>query len=123
MTYFLARMGRHCCYTLPAGIGEIGKSAFEGVQHLEEVVMNPEVISIGRNAFLNARIAKVALNQRLQKIGDEAFAHTDLIHGSLPDSVSSIGDALFADCKKLQSVRLSENIEEISAMHSFAVLP
>ncbi len=113
LLYPAGRKGKR--YALPAGIGEIGKSAFEGVQHLEEVVMNPEVISIGRNAFLNARIAKVALNQRLQKIGDEAFAHTDLIHGSLPDSVSSIGDALFADCKKLQSVRLSENIEEISA--------
>jgi len=78
-------------------------------------VMNPELISIGNDAFLNGKLTKVVLNQGLKKIGMEAFAGTAIIHVSLPDSVSSIDDAVFADCKNLQSVKLSENIEEIPA--------
>ena len=100
-------------YKLPDGVRKIHKSAFAGAQHLSEVILNKELREIGEMAFSEAKIKKIAFNDGLQRIGYSAFGDSDIMEAVLPDSVRTFESCAFLQCRKLRSVKLSSNIEEL----------
>ena len=100
-------------YRLPDGIRKIQESAFAGAQHLSEVILDTELREIGGFAFQEAKINKIHFNNGLKKIEYNAFYNSCLTEGVLPDSITDLGTNAFLECRKLRSVRLSSNIEEL----------
>lgn len=78
-------------YTLPAGTQEITESSFSGAQFLSQLVLNEGLKRIEANAFTNLKLVEI----------------------NIPDSVTTLGVGAFSNCNKLQSVKLSKNIEEM----------
>lgn len=101
-------------YVLPAGTQEIGENAFISAQFLSELTTNKELTVIGEHAFDRANVTKLELNEGVKKIGDCAFENLKVTEMNIPDSVTTLGWGAFLNCKKLQSVKLSQNMEQIS---------
>ncbi len=57
--------------------------------------------------------AHVYMPNSIELIGNNAFQSSNIIAINIPDNVYSIFPYAFADCKKLQTVLLSNNIEQI----------
>lgn len=100
-------------YVLPAGTQEIGENAFVSAQFLSELITNKELTVIGEHAFDRANITRMILNEGVKKIEDCAFENLKVTEMNLPDSVVTLGWGAFYKCKMLQSVKLSQNMEQI----------
>lgn len=62
---------------------------------IEEVVIPDGVISIGRNAFVGAKVKKLILPTSLEKIGDSAFKNHQLEEVTIPANVKSVDKNAF----------------------------
>lgn len=60
------------------------------------------------------KIDSFAIPESVKKIGDMAFYQTPITEITFPDTVEYIGASALADCKKLSSVKLPANLNEIS---------
>lgn len=101
-------------YRMPDGVRKIQKSAFAGAQNLSEITLNKELIEIGESAFQEAKINQIHFNDGLQKIEDSSFYNSNLTEAVLPESITDLGIGAFMDCRKLRSVKLPPNIEELT---------
>ncbi|MBQ3489354.1 MAG: leucine-rich repeat domain-containing protein [Clostridia bacterium] len=90
--------------TIPEGVREIGKSAFEGCFALEDIVLNKDLISIDQTAF-NIMVegidtkAKVNFNdcKNLEYIGSYAFQGCKGLETvNLPQSIKTVGEYAFS---------------------------
>ncbi len=88
----------------------------DGVNHVEKVVIENGITSIGNASFsCFNKLSDVHLPESLTDIGDATFACCmALSHISIPDSVVSIGSEAFVKCLALTSIDLSNNLESIS---------
>lgn len=95
----------------------IGESAFESDPILGKVVFPSGIVKIGESAFdgfwTTPQITAVELPDTLEEIGDCAFRSQPITRLAIPDSVTSIGVAAFAECSKLRTLKLSENLTGI----------
>ena len=95
----------------------IGERAFESDPILGKVVFPSGIVKIGENAFdgfwTTPQITAVELPDTLEEIGDCAFRSQPITRLVIPDSVTSIGVAAFAECSKLRTLKLSENLTSI----------
>lgn len=95
----------------------IGESAFESDPILGKVVFPSGIVKIGESAFdgfwTTPQITAVELPDTLEEIGDCAFRSQPITRLVIPDSVTSIGVAAFAECSKLRTLKLSENLTGI----------
>lgn len=101
-------------YRLPEGVRRIQENAFAGAQHISEVTLNKELREIGENAFQEAKINQIHFNDGLQKIEHSSFYKSNLAEAILPDSITDLGIGAFLECRKLRSVKLPPNIEELA---------
>ena len=123
--------------TIPEGVTEIGKVAFECCFDLTKITIPTSVTSIGEFAFCyctgltnitipdNVKeigygafgyctgLTSVTFPASVAVIGEGAFAHcTDLTSITIPDSVTSIGDSAFAGCTSLTDITYTGTVEQ-----------
>jgi hypothetical protein len=86
-------------------------------QHIQSVIIGPDVESIGAWAFANCQtIVSVTTYNGLRSIGDHAFDSCYVLtYISIPDSVTEIGDSAFSYCYALTSVTIPGGVTDIGA--------
>ena len=91
---------------IPAGVTEIGYSAFKRCSGLTSVVVPDSVTYIGVDAFNECtNLESVALGKNVKEIDSYAFEYCrSLTSVTIPDSVTKIGRNAFYDCDALPSV-------------------
>ena len=122
---------------LHGNIGEIGESAFEGCNHLDEILGQNGQMLIKVNAFKDTGIFKAEgatyINHTLTRvhpncsgvfevkrgtttIADEAFKDCELItEVALPEELRIIGNGCFTNCTKLQNISFPSRMDDIGA--------
>lgn len=105
-TVLVKYLGNQSCVTIPDGVTEIGKGAFDNNANVVNVTIPNSVQRIGAEAFQGCHnLKKVTLPQSVTTIGDYAFAWcTKLQTIEIPANVSHIGKYAFQRCTKLQTV-------------------
>lgn len=112
-------MFRNCCSlkeaVLTGKVGSIGFIAFENCRSLEKVVLPDSVSSIEMRAFCGcSSLRNIKLPDNDIEFGNGAFAESGLVEVSIPHT-SFISEAMFHNCRELESLRVSEGLEEIRA--------
>ena len=100
---------------LPPNLKTIGDYAFSDAG-IVDVVLPNSVETIGAYAFRqtnNRTIETVTFSSNLKTIGDYAFAGVLITEIDLPDSLESIGKNAFAGAKNLQSFHLPKNVTSL----------
>ena len=69
---------------LPNSIKEIGESAFEGCENLQEISLPEGITEIPDRAFKNCKYLRTLhLHDKIEQMGDEAFEGCNLLHSGL----------------------------------------
>lgn len=77
----------------------IYEGTFAGLEKLQSVTINAEIVSIGEGAFENCYILKkVNIPDSVLHIGKNAFANCSIESISLSDNIESIGEGAFKRC-------------------------
>lgn len=100
---------------IPAGITEIGNSAFQYCTSLTEIVIPDNITSIGTNAFNECSALKeISLSNNLTSIGSNAFFKcTSLTECRIPDKVKRIDLNAFGACYSLEKMVLGSSVTTI----------
>lgn len=104
--------------SIPAGVTEIGESAFasSGITEIE-IPADSELATIGENAFNHSALA--AFPATLGKVTEIAYATfgncKSLTAVDLPESVTTIYEDAFKGCTNLATLTGGENVEYIAA--------
>ena len=115
--------------SVPASVTELDVKAFSGCVSLAiyEVAAgnavyasdNGVLFDAGKTRLLSYPAAKAdsayTVPGTVGSIDKNAFAGAQLTSLTVPDSVTSIGEGAFSGCKKLKSVRLSQNLTKLEA--------
>ena len=101
--------------TIPDGVLEIGETAFEHCNSLENVTIPSSVKKINSDAFNGCtKLQDVIIPDGVQEIGDSAFSGCcQLKSMTIPPSVKKIDSEAFNGCTKLQGVIVSDGVQEI----------
>ena len=101
--------------TVPEGVTEIPRRAFEGANYLKTVVLPSTLETIGDCAFLGCEaMTEVALPASLKTLGDSAFDDcTSLQKVDFNDGLTTIGSWAFDDCMRLKSADLPDSVTTI----------
>ena len=99
--------------TLPEGLREIGKSAFEGCE-IGSINIPSTVYEISQQAFRYARIKSITFAEGVKIIGVEAFALTQLDNIEIPSSVETIEEKAFYWCW-LSEIKFNEGLKRIGS--------
>ncbi|MCL2215121.1 MAG: leucine-rich repeat domain-containing protein [Treponema sp.] len=109
--------------TIPAGVTEIGSSAFENCTGLTSVTIPNSVTSIGGSAFAGCSgLTSVTIGNSVTSIGNNAFYNcSGLTSITIPSSVTSINYQAFSGCSNLTSVTFQGTItsSNFSSNYSF----
>ena len=86
----------------------------------KKIIIDEGVTAIsGRWIFGDEEIEEITIPNSVVKIGDCVFQGCGVKTLSIPDSVTGIGEYAFSKCEKLEQIKLSENLNTISA-HMFS---
>ncbi|MDE7386714.1 MAG: leucine-rich repeat domain-containing protein, partial [Muribaculaceae bacterium] len=87
-------------FTLPATLTEINDNAFHDawVTRIEA----PSLENIGARAFYNSHLNELITNSKIKSIGKEAFSGTEIGSLKLGDNITEISDRAFYDCENLK---------------------
>ena len=89
----------------------VGASAFSGNELITDVTLPAGLRQIKKYAFEKCpNLTHVAFNDTLETIADYAFRNSGITALSLPDSVAEIGKYCFFECKSLTTVNIPANI-------------
>lgn len=96
---------------LPDTVESVGADAFmfSGVRHVDL----PSATYIGNDAFYWSDLETITLSSSLPEILYRTFEGSQLLRIDIPGSVKRIGNEAFKECKKLETLTLSEGLEEI----------
>ena len=99
-------------YTVPAGVTQIGKSAFADCRNLTSISLPSTLKSVGDYAFSYCRsLTGILLPDSVTSIGAYAFFNcnklTDII---IPPSVTVIGNSAFSYCGSLLNVTIPDGV-------------
>ena len=100
---------------IPAGVTEIGWSAFEGCTGLTSVVIPEGVTRIGNFAFYGCTgLTSVVIHGSLKGIASNSFEDcTGLVSVTIPDGITVIENSMFAHCTGLTSVSIPDSVTKI----------
>ena len=98
--------------TVPAGVTEIGESAFNGLP-VTRVTLPEGVIKIGGAAFSGcAALREITLPESLRTVGVFAFYGCSALNGVvLPAAVTEVGGHAFAGCASLTDMTVKGSVE------------
>lgn len=80
---------------IPDGTLEIGNYQFYGFRQIEKVVLNDELISIGKSAFASCGFSAVSIPNGVKIIESGAFNGQKLESVNIPNSIEFIGNSAF----------------------------
>ena len=105
-------------------VDTIKARAFAG-SNIREVDWPVNAKTISTSTFLNSGLKVIRGIENVKTIFPEAFSKTQIKKFTWPNNCSTVNPRVFADCKRLDSVRLSESIEHIyfSAFDGCTSLP
>lgn len=98
---------------IPAGIREIGDSAFEYCMEVKLVHLPETLERIGKHAFQGSGIRSVDLPEKLKVIEVYAFSGTPLEEVKLPEQLEELGHSAFRYCRMLKRVKFPEHLVKI----------
>lgn len=101
--------------TIPPGIIEIGRLAFQDCDSIVKITIPDGVKYIREGAFANcSNLKTVSIPQSVETIEARAFAcDFKLKKVSLPDKLKVLNNEVFYACEALQEIELGPNIEEL----------
>ncbi len=99
---------------LPENMEEIPEALFDGCYSLKSIQLPKSVKRIGRKAFYQAGLKALDLHEGIEYIGELAFGACRMTELRIPSTVKFIGKQAFEFCTSLETVELSEGIEELS---------
>lgn len=100
--------------SIPYGITEIERGAFQGLEALQSADVPDSVTKLGFGVFRDcAALTQMHLSAGLREIPDRAFQSCALKSIDVPEGVECIGSSAFAQNRQLQSVQLPESLVEI----------
>jgi len=102
-------------YTVPAGVINVGDSAFGGCNALTNVTIANTVTNIGKGAFSGCvNLSSISLGDGLINVGEGAFANCDALQTIIfPDGLRSVGPFAFHHCMRLETVIFGRNLTYI----------
>jgi hypothetical protein len=102
-------------YTIPNGVKNVGRFAFESCTILTSITIPNSVITIEGAAFAYCTTwASLTIPNSVKTIGPDAFRRCDnLTSIIIPNSVDSIGPHAFHACKSLNSITMPNGITTI----------
>ena len=101
--------------TIPYGVNNIERGAFERCRLLESVTIPDSVRSIGSDAFSYCvALTNVNIPESVSKIQMRTFNGCRLLKNiTLPDGVMSIESSSFSDCRSLTSINIPYTVTSI----------
>lgn len=96
------------------GITMIGERAFSGCQFKGELNLPKNLVLLADDAFSTCNFSGVLkLPQNLRSIGSQCFMNNSKLSGILeiPRQVTSIGRSAFAECRGIEGIVFSEDLE------------
>lgn len=99
--------------TLPAGLVEIGNSAFSGCSKLSTLKTGTLIERIGAYAFIGTNLSELPLGPSLTIIGEEAFSGCPIETLTIPETLTEIGTRAFSCCEKLNTVSTPKTLTAI----------
>lgn len=100
--------------TLPPKITAVPKGLCSQCGSLESVILHQDITKIGEAAFYNCgRLKEIVFPENLGVIGPESFFGCGLIQVVVPNTVVRIGQLAFSQCKRLETITLSSEIESL----------
>jgi hypothetical protein len=97
---------------LPPNISSIGKGAFFNCA-IDSIVIPDKVTYIGESAFQGSGLSSITIPNSVLSIGAGAFSYTNLTDITIPGSVTTIGNWIFRGCASLKSISIPESIDSI----------
>ena len=97
---------------IPTSLTHIGAYAFNNTPLAIEADLS-NVTYIGDYAFNGSQLSAITLSEETTYLGNFAFAETKISSLVIPDTFTQISDYAFRDCKQLENVQLSNNLEKI----------
>lgn len=97
---------------LPPNISSIGKGAFFNCA-IDSIAIPNKVTYIGESAFQGSGLSSITIPNSVLSIGAGAFSYTNLIDITIPGSVTTIGKWIFRGCAFLKSISIPESIDSI----------
>lgn len=93
---------------------DVCKSVFEGCTSLKTVSFENGTVTIPEYIFLGVQsVQNVTMPDSVTTINDGAFSGTGITNLQFSDSIKFIKRYAFADCTKLATIKLSNNITEL----------
>ena len=95
--------------------GNIPTYSYGNISHLETILLEGGITSIGDQAFKDCKALKnIIIPNSVTAISDFAFMNcTSLVSITIPDTVTQIGGGIFYGCSALVEVNLGNGISEI----------
>ena len=104
---------------IPSSVKKIGNMAFYQAKRLSQITLPEGLTTIESSAFLESGLTSIVIPGSIVKIDNCAFQTSQLTRVEFVDGDEytkvTLGDYVFEDCKKLETVELSENIRSIGA--------
>lgn len=99
--------------TFLEGCAEIPTLWFSNCSALKTIVWPSTMKSIGDAAFEYAGLETLTLPEGFNSLGERCFKNSKLVNVVLPNSLTVIPDNAFYNCRRLQTVQMSDNVTSI----------
>lgn len=99
--------------TFLEGCAEIPSLWFSSCSALKTIVWPSTMKKIGNAAFEYAGLETLTLPEGFNSLGERCFKNSKLVNVVLPNSLTEIPREAFYNCRRLQTVQMSDNVTSI----------